>query len=190
MHQCVLRPTMTFRGAMILAVVGLMLTSASSVHAQFGTSPDTKARNLLNRNHKFILFVAQTGATLKNVSMNRIGVVDQFQQPVAGHFALRCTYTWESALFGGPSAYSTIDFLFDRNGNLYRVNDAGKRGTAFANFAASQIVLDALREEMRKQLQKTTNANDRAVLQFLINNSQDPRAMLEGLLKMDQVLGG
>jgi hypothetical protein len=162
----------------------LLLATPAGAQAQLDSPGQAKARQFLNKNHKDILLFAQPGAILKGTRLDLYGVKGQNQQPIPGHFAFRVTYTWESGAFGG-SATSWLDFIFDSNGYLYGLNDAGTT-SAFGNFKTTDVAIEVLKKAIRGQLPNVQNPNDRQTLEFLVNNSRDSRTMLLGLMKVTQ----
>jgi hypothetical protein len=167
------------------AITILLLLLPSPARAQdYGAVG--KAQDFLENQErvKAMLFFAHPEAQYQSVKAKpRTLVSDGRGGVVSGHFALTYTYSWKSP-FSGDNNTTDLIFFFDQNGRIYAV-DGGPTTSTFRPFTAADVVINASREQILKDVDRTGTEAEKRLVRALIQ-SGDARSLLAALLKMAQ----
>ncbi len=124
---------------------------------------------------KMVLFFAHPTATYQDASVARVtGMRDGF--------SVTMRYSWKS-LFDSDNT-SDLVFYFNDRGRLTDI-ESGRTTSFFKQFTGSDIVLDALKDELVKKIRDWDDPDARRTALALIRNA-DTRALLTLLLQVDQ----
>ena len=131
---------------------------------------------------KGVLFFCHPTATYESVEVTGDGGVTRDGRLVPGAFHVKVRYTWKS-LFNDTNT-SDLHFLFDAKGRLTELQ-AGRTTSLFAQFSAADVVIDAIKDELTKEVAKWKDAAARQLAADLISKA-DARGLLTLILQQDQ----
>jgi hypothetical protein len=137
---------------------------------------------LTNTNRaKSCLFFAYPTATYQSATATVTGV-KRDGRAVPGEFAVTMRYTWKN-LFNDTNT-SDLIFFFDPNGRLTELQ-AGSTTSIFNQFSTADLVINAVKDELMKEVAKWKDATARQTAATLINKA-DARGLLTLILQQDQ----
>jgi hypothetical protein len=168
----------------LFLVLGAVLLLGSLVRAAEPSQVASAKTFLTNQDRaKGALFFAHPTAAYRSAAVTAISdVVDPQRRPVPGAFAVTVRYTWKNLL--DDTNTSDLLFFFNAKGRLTEVQ-IGATTSFFRQFTGADLVLDALKDELMKDVNKWQDAAARKTALTLIRNS-DTRGLLTLILQMQQ----
>jgi hypothetical protein len=174
----------SFSPVKVLLALCLAFLARGPVSAADKDKVDAAKRFLSNTDRaKAALFFAHPTATYNQVDVEKVSdVVDRASRPIPGAFAVTVRYTWKS-LFDDANT-SDLIFFFNARGRLTEIQ-LGPTTSFFKQFTGSDIVLNAIKDELEKKIDEWKDADARRTARTLIR-AADTRGLLTLMLQMDQ----
>lgn len=174
----------SFSPSKVLLALCLAVLARGPVWAADKDKVDAAKRFLSNTDRaKGVLFFAHPTATYNKVDVEGVSDVEnRAGRPIPGAFAITMRYTWKS-LFDDTNT-SDLIFFFNARGRLTEIQ-LGRTTSFFKQFTGSDIVLNAVKDELEKKIDEWKDADARRTARGLIR-SADTRGLLTLILQMDQ----